>query len=306
MIPAVQPEAPPRLVVKRKTGHEYYVDHRGDEFWIRTNDKGKNFRLVRAPAMDPAQKNWKQVLPHRKLVMLEDMDLFKGFWVAKERDDGLLKLRITDFGTGEHHYIDMPEAVYSTGPGTNAEFDTATFRFVYQSYITPRTTYDYDLAKRTRKLLKQQPVLGGYKPEEYDSAMLMATARDGTKIPVSLVWKKDLRKDGAAAVAPVRLWLLRLSDGRGLPFLAPVAAGPRRGVRDRAHPRRRRPRAPLVRRRQAREEDEHLHRLHRRGGAPGGEGVDRAGPAGDRGRQRGRAARWGPSPTCVPTCSGRS
>jgi oligopeptidase B len=203
VIPAVQPEAPLRLVVKRKTGHEYYVDHRGDEFWIRTNDKGKNFRLVRAPAMDPAQKNWKQVLPHRKHVMLEDMDLFRGFWVAKERDDGLLRLRITDFGSGGHHYIDMPEAVYSTGPGTNAEFDTATFRFVYQSYITPRTTYDYDVAKRTRKLLKQQPVLGGYKPEEYDSAMLMATAGDGTKIPVSLVWKKSLRK---AAPQPLLLY----------------------------------------------------------------------------------------------------
>ena len=196
VIPAIQPDAPARLVAKRRTGHEYYVDHHGTEFWIRTNDKGKNFRLVRAPLADPAPRNWRQVLPHRKSVMLEDFDLFKGFWVAKERDDGVLKLRVTDFAGGGHHYIDMPEAVYSTGPGTNAEFDTALFRFVYQSYVTPRTTYDYDVGKRSRTLLKQQPVLGGYRPEEYESAMLMATAQDGTKVPVSLVWKKALRTGG--------------------------------------------------------------------------------------------------------------
>ncbi len=196
VIPAFQPEAPARVVAKRRTGHEYYVDHHGTEFWIRTNDKGRNFRLVRAPLSDPAPRNWRQVLPHRKAVMLEDFDVFKGFWVARERDDGVLKLRVTDFAGGGHHYIDMPEAVYSTGAGTNAEYDTASFRFVYQSYVTPRTTYDYDVAARTRTLLKQQPVLGGYDPALYDSAMLMATARDGTRIPVSLVWKKSLRGGG--------------------------------------------------------------------------------------------------------------
>jgi len=196
VVPAVQPLAPARVVARRRTGHEYYVDHHGGEFWIRTNDKGKNFRLVRAPLADPAPRNWKQVLPHRKGVMLEDVDLFKGFWVATERDDGVPRLRVTEFATGRHHHIDMPEAVYSTGPGTNEEFDTDLLRFVYQSYVTPRSTYDYDVAKRTRALLKQQPVLGGYDPLEYDSALLMALAKDGTKVPVSLVWKKSLRAGG--------------------------------------------------------------------------------------------------------------
>jgi oligopeptidase B len=193
VVPADRPSESLRLVSKRRKGHEYYMDHHGDSFWIRTNDKGRNFRLVRAPIADPAQKNWKQVLAHRKLVMLEDVDLFERFWVAKERDNGLLKLRLTDLASGEHHYIDMPEAVYSTGAGTNAEFDADTFRFIYQSYVTPRTVYDYTVGKRERTLLKQQPVLGGYKPEEYASEMLMATAKDGTKIPVSLVYKKALR-----------------------------------------------------------------------------------------------------------------
>lgn len=196
VIPADKPDTPLRVVAKRRTGHEYYVDHRGTEFWIRTNDKGRNFRLVRAPVADPAEKNWKQVLAHRKLVMLEEVDLFKDHWVARERDDGLLKLRVTDFATRESHYIDMPEAVYSTGAGNNAEFDTGLLRFVYESYVTPRSVFDYDVKARKRTLLKQQPVLGGYKPEDYASEMLMARAADGTSIPISLVYKKALRKGG--------------------------------------------------------------------------------------------------------------
>ena len=196
VIPAASPEAAPRRVAGRRKGHEYYLDHHGDEFWIRTNDKGKNFRLVRAPVADPAPRNWKQVLAHRKAVMLEDVDTFKDFWVAKERDDGVLKLRVTDFATREHHTIEMPETVYSTSAGANAEYDTKRFRFVYQSYVTPRSTYDYDWAKRERTLLKRTPVLGGFKPEDYESAMVMAPAKDGTKVPVSLVWRKSLRGEG--------------------------------------------------------------------------------------------------------------
>jgi oligopeptidase B len=193
---AGEPEGKWRVIAKRRTGHEYYLDHRDAEFWFRTNDRGRNFRLVKAPVADSAEKNWKEVLPHRKLVMLEDVDLFKDHWVVRERDDSLLKLRITDFASGESHYIDMPEAVYSTAAGTNAEFDTGLLRFVYESYVTPRTVYDYDVKAKTRTLLKQQPVLGGYKPEEYASEMFMATASDGTSIPISLVYKKALRKSG--------------------------------------------------------------------------------------------------------------
>ena len=196
VIPADKPDTPLRLLVKRRTGHEYYVDHRGTDFWIRTNDKGRNFRLVRAPVADAAEKKWKEVLAHRKDVMLEEVELFKDYRVARERDNGLLKLRITQFADGDSHYIDMPESVYWTGPGNNAEFDTGVLRFAYESYITPRSVYDYDVKARTRTLLKQQPVLGGYKPEDYASEMLMAKARDGTLIPVSLVYKKSLRKGG--------------------------------------------------------------------------------------------------------------
>ena len=185
-----------RVVEPRKKGLEYYLDHHEGDFYIRTNDKGPNFRLVRAPVADPSRKHWKQVVAHRPLVMLEEIDLFKDFWVLVERDKGLLKLRITDFATGASHYIDFDEAVYTAHPGTNAEFDTREFRFIYESLVTPLSWYDYAIDGRTRKLLKQQPVLGGYDPAQYASEALTAVAKDGTRIPISLVYKKSLRQDG--------------------------------------------------------------------------------------------------------------
>jgi oligopeptidase B len=183
-------------VARRRSGHEYYLDHRGDEFFIRTNDRGRNFRLVRAPVSDPSPKNWKQVVAHRPLVMLEEIDLFRDFWVMVERDKGLLKLRITDFATGDHHYIAFDEEVYSAHVGSNPEFDARQLRFVYESLVTPLSWYDYDVPKRARALLKRQPVLGGYDPDEYASEALTAVAKDGTRIPVSLVYRKSLRKQG--------------------------------------------------------------------------------------------------------------
>jgi oligopeptidase B len=186
-----------RPVAPRKSGHEYYIDHHGDEFLIRTNDKGPNFRLVRAPVSDPSPKHWKQMIAHRPLVMLEEIDAFRDFWVMVERDKGLLKLRITDFASGDHHYIAFDEQVYSAHVGANPEYDTTQLRFIYESLVTPRSWYDYDVAARSRKLLKQQPVLGGYDPEEYASEALTAVARDGTRIPISLVYRKSLRQAGA-------------------------------------------------------------------------------------------------------------
>src|SRR4029077_14090961 len=116
---AANPEGEFSVVAKRRAGHEYYLDHHEDEFFIRTNDKGRNSRLVRAPVADPSPKNWKQVIAHRPLVMLEEIDLFKDFWVLVERDKGLLKLRVTDFATGAHHYISFDEQVYTAHAGSN-------------------------------------------------------------------------------------------------------------------------------------------------------------------------------------------
>jgi oligopeptidase B len=160
VIPAGSPEEAPRRVAGRRKGHEYYLDHRGDEFWIRTNDKGPNFRLVRAPVADPSPARWKQVIAHRQAIMLEDIDLFERFRVDAERVDGIVRLRITDFATGSQHAIAMPETVHSAWGGANAEFGTDRYRFTYESYVTPRSVYDYVPATRERKLLKRREVLG--------------------------------------------------------------------------------------------------------------------------------------------------
>jgi oligopeptidase B len=186
-----------RVIEPRRAGHEYYLDHHGDEFFIRTNDKGRNFRLVRAPVSDPSQRNWKQVVAHRPLVMLEEVHLFRDFWVMVERDKGLLNLRFTDFASGAHHYVAFDEAVYAAHAGANYEYDAKQFRFLYESLVTPRSWYDYDVATRKRVLLKRQPVLGPYDPAEYASEALTAVARDGTRVPISLVYKKSLRGKGA-------------------------------------------------------------------------------------------------------------
>jgi oligopeptidase B len=192
-----------RPIEPRRSGHEYYVDHHEGEFYIRTNDKGPNFRLVRAPVAEPGRKHWREVVGHRPLVMLEEIDLFKDFWVLVERDKGLLKLRITDFATGQSHYIAFDEPVHAVHPSVNEEYDTHLFRFVYESLVTPRSWYDYDVGDRSRKLLKRQPVLGGYDPSEYASEALTATGKDGARIPVSLVYRKSLRKAG---VQPMLLY----------------------------------------------------------------------------------------------------
>jgi oligopeptidase B len=296
ILPMEEPEGEFRVVVPRKPGHEYYIDHRDDELFIRTNDKGRNFRLVRAPLADPAPKNWKQVLPHRPLVMLEEVDLFRDFWVAVERDKGLLKLRVTEFATNASRHVAFEEKVYCAQPGTNAEFDATRFRFVYESLVIPRSVYDYDVPSRESHLLKRYPVLGGYDPAEYVSEALTARAKDGTSIPISLVYKKSLRGRGRGTSRqnqnpqPLLLYgygALRLPDGPPLQHAAHLAPRPRDDLRDRAYPRRRGSRQALVRRGEAPQEEEHLHRLRRLRRVAGSPEIHGARPARDPGRQRG-------------------
>lgn len=194
-IPADRPDEAPQLLLKRKEGHEYYVDHHGDSFYIRTNDMGKNYRLVSAPVKDPAVKNWKEVEPHRKGVMLEDVDCFASYLVLSEREDGLQKIRVIDFKTGESSYVKFPEPVYSAFLGQTPEYESKKLRYSYQSFITPSSIYDYDMQTHSVELLKQTEVLGGYDPKLYGSERIYAVAKDGVRVPISLVYRKDLRKD---------------------------------------------------------------------------------------------------------------
>jgi oligopeptidase B len=195
--PADQPAAALKVIAAREPEHEYDVDHRDGTFWIRTNDKGRNFRLVTAPASDPARQNWKEVVPHRDDVMLAAHLMFKDFYVVYEREGGLPHLRVTDFRSGQTHRITFPEEAYHVTPANNREFDTKLFRFNYQSPITSSSVYDYDPATRERKLLKQVAVLGGFDPSRYRVEVTQATAADGVKVPIWMVYRKDLmKKDG--------------------------------------------------------------------------------------------------------------
>ncbi len=182
-----------KMIAPREREHEYYVDHRGDSFYIRTNKGGRNFRVVTAKVGDSA---WKELLPHRANVMVEDLNVFANHLVVTEREDGVPQLRITDLKSGAFHRIAMPESVYEVFPGPNPEFEATTLRFLYTSFITPMSTFDYDMDKKTRKLIKEQPVLGGYDRTRYAVERIHADAPDGTAIPISLVYKKGIARDG--------------------------------------------------------------------------------------------------------------
>ena len=180
-VSADRPDGAPKLLLARKSDHEYYLDHLGDTFYIRTNDKGKNFRLVTVPVADPRPENWKEIIPHRKEVMLEDIDCFADHFIAIERRDGIPRMQVTDLKSGSTHQIEFPEPVYVASPAQNMEFDTPLYRINYQSFITPNSIYDYDVKTQKRELLKQQPVLGGYDPKQYQSERVYATAQDGVQ-----------------------------------------------------------------------------------------------------------------------------
>ena len=196
--PADEPVGEWRLIAPRRHEHEYDVDHHGESFYIRTNDRGRNFRLVKVPLDDPGEERWEEVVPHRPEVMLEGAEFFRGHSVLLERERGLQRLRVTDLRTLAAHAIDFPEPAYAAFPSYNPEFDTHVFRYSYQSLVTPASVFDYDLDTRTSTLLKEQPVLGGYDRGQYVSERLEATAPDGVKVPISIVYRRGLARDGRA------------------------------------------------------------------------------------------------------------
>jgi oligopeptidase B len=192
-VSASRPADPWRLVAPRRADHEYDVEHGGGLFYVRTNDRGRNFRLVTAPDSDPSEAGWKEIVPHRDHVMIAGVDVFSRAYVVHEREAGLEHLRIVDLASGASHRVEFPEPAYSVAPEGNAEFDTGTYRFRYQSPITPPTVFDYDMVTRERTLLKQLEVLGGYDPSVYVVERIHAQAPDGAKVPISLAYRKGGR-----------------------------------------------------------------------------------------------------------------
>ena len=199
-IPANAPNARWTLIAPRRENIEYDADHHGDRFYIRVNDTGRNFRLVSAPIANPGIANWREVIPHRPAVMLNGITLFANHMVRSEREGGLPQLVITDLRSNASHKLAFPEPVYSAGLSSNALWDTKTLRYAYQSFTTPSSVFDYDMDAKRSTLLKETEVLGGYDRTQYVSERVWATARDGTRVPVSLVYRKGLKRDGSAAM----------------------------------------------------------------------------------------------------------
>jgi oligopeptidase B len=195
---ADKPDGKPRILQARQRDLEYRADHFRDKFYILTNIGGvKNFQLMTAPVGETAKENWAPVVPGRDDVLLEDFELFDDYLVVKERKDGLTRLRIIPWDPGiKQHELNFGEATYSAWLDTNRQSDTRWLRYGYSSLTTPRSTFDYNMATREKKLLKQQEVLGGFRPENYWAERLIATARDGTKVPISLVYRKGLVRNG--------------------------------------------------------------------------------------------------------------
>jgi len=195
-VSADRPNGEFRVLIPRERGREYFADHFGDYFYILTNDHAKNFRLMRTPVANPGIATWQEVIAHRPDVLLEDFDIFRDYLVLSERKDGLMQLRVRPWsggGTAEH-YLDFGEQAYLAYVSTNREFNTRVLRFGYTSLTTPTSIYDYDMSTRQKTLLKRDEVLGGFDPANYVTERLYTTARDGARVPVSLVYRKGITR----------------------------------------------------------------------------------------------------------------
>jgi oligopeptidase B len=198
-LPSDQPAGDWKLVLPREKGHEYSVDHYNGEFYIRTNKNAENFRVVRAPVVDSSETNWKDFIPHNPAIKIEDIDFFRDYAVVSELENGLEYLKVLDLKTRRAPVrISTPESVYTMNMWVNPEFETPSIRYTYASMITPNSTYEYNFQTRQSDLIKQQEIPSGYDKTKYETARVWATARDGVKVPISVMMKKGTKLDGKA------------------------------------------------------------------------------------------------------------
>lgn len=199
LIDLTHPEAPPRLVAAREEGVQYSLADRGDELFILTNaDDAIDFKIVTAPLGSPERKNWRDLIPYRPGIYIIDLDLYAGHLVRLERANALPAIVIRDLTTWEEHAIAFDEAAYSLDTMGSYEFDTTNLRFAYSSMTTPSEVYDYDMTKRTRTLRKRQEIPSGHDAADYVTTRIMAKAHDGAEVPVSILYRRGLKLDGAA------------------------------------------------------------------------------------------------------------
>jgi oligopeptidase B len=199
LIEAANPYNPPVIFEPRTANHEYQIDHLGDWFYIRTNiDSSSNFKLMRTAEGKTLRKNWMDVIPHRKDVLLEGFELFDNFLVARERMKGLNNLRIMNLDDNSEYYIDFGEETYTAAIGTNPNSDTEILRYNYSSLTTPASVIDYNMRTKEKKIMKEEEILGGFDKSNYESKRLWAIAQDGTEVPISIVYRKGFIQDGSS------------------------------------------------------------------------------------------------------------
>jgi len=195
---ADQPDGDLSLILPRVQGVEYDVTQRGGQFFIRTNDNAKGFRLIEAPVADPSRPNWREIIAGRDGITIEEATAFANYLVTFERKRGLVEIHIRLFDSGEQYSIDFPDPSYSVELGPNYGFAGDLLRFEYTSLTTPKSYFDFNMRTRQRELIKQQPVRGGFDPHQYTAERIFARAADGVEVPISLVYRNGFVKDGRA------------------------------------------------------------------------------------------------------------
>ena len=195
---ANEPDGEFKIFQKRVDGLEYSIDHLNDKWYVRTNiNDSKNFKLMVCDEDKTSSDNWKEFIKHRKNVLLEGVEVFNDFFVITERENGQRRFNVISNKDGESHYIDFEEEVFSAYSSVNSEINSNTFRYGYSSMTTPNSTIEYDLIKKTKTVLKEAEILGGtFDKNNYESMLVWADARDGKKVPISLVFRKDTYKKG--------------------------------------------------------------------------------------------------------------
>jgi oligopeptidase B len=193
---ADNPQGSFTVFLPRERDHEYSIDHYEDKFYVRTNYKAKNFRLMETALAETDKKHWKDVIPHREDVLLEGFEIFEDHLVIEERKDGLIQLRVRPWSGSKEHYLDFGEPAYLAYISTNPDFKTDVLRFVYTSMTTPRSTFDYNMVTREKILMKQDEIMGGFDAKNYKTERLYAPAGGGVKVPISLVYRKGVRREG--------------------------------------------------------------------------------------------------------------
>ncbi len=200
IIDADNPLSMPVVIHPRQKGLEYYVAHHSDRFYILYNENAENFKLAYAPVENPSKANWVDIIDHRDNVLLNDVELFKNYMVLHERIEGQQQLRIININDNNEHYISFPETLFSVNTGPNPEFDSNTLRLSYDSMVTPYTVLEYNMESREMKELKKMKVHGGYFPADYVTERVFAPSHDGKVIPICLLYRKGMKRDGTNPV----------------------------------------------------------------------------------------------------------